>query len=787
MIRNYLKIAFRNLQKNTIYSFLNIFGLAIGITASLLILLWVHNEMTYDGFHENKDQLYQVMINATYDEQINTWSSVPFPTAEALADADSRIKHSILTDYGAEHLLTVKDVKLNPWGHCVDKNFLEMFKFPLMSGAANRVLDDNNSIVLTESMAKKLFKDEDPLNKIIRIDNEVDVKVTGILKDLPRNSSWKFEYLLSLDLFTRMDWVKSSMTRWNNYSFAVYVELHPGAGKKEVEAQVKDLLAKNGQTDIKREFILHGMPRWRLYSNFEDGVENGGAIEYVAMFLLIGVFILLIACINFMNLATARSERRAKEVGIRKSVGSSRMNIVFQFLGESILISLIAFLCALAMTELSLPLYNSLIDTTLSIDYGSVFFWMMAIGIVLITGVLAGSYPAFYLSSFSVSRVLKGRLQTGRSGAAPRKVLVVFQFVLAISLIVGTIVIQRQIEHVKNRDLGYNQENLITVPATAEVRKFYKSIKHDLIQSGVVEAVTKSNSPVTGIYSNNFVDWPGKPESQRYSFATIAAEYDYTKTMGIKMLMGRDFSEDFKTDSSAIIINQAGADLMGLADPIGREVTVWNDKRQIIGVVDDVLMGSAFHEISPMFIVLIPDWASAVTIRLSKTKDLQASLKKVEAVFRKHNPAYPFQYTFVDDEFAKKFAGINMISTLGGIFTFLAIVITGLGLFGLAAFTAEQRTKEVGIRKVLGASVANLVVLIIREFTILVLVAFAFAGPVSWWLSGELLERYPYRVDVPYWVIPIAGGVALVFTLIVVSTQAFRAATTNPVHSLRSE
>jgi putative ABC transport system permease protein len=787
MLRNYLKIALRNIQKNTVYSFINIFGLAIGITCSILILLWVYDEVSFDNFHSNRDRIHQVWINAKYDGAINSWTSVPLPTAEALKTADSNIKYAITTDWGDDHLLTVGETRMTKRGFSVEEEFLEMLQFPLISGTASQVLDDPHAIVITESTAKAIFGDADPINKVIRVDDLQDMKVTGVLKDIPGNSSYQFDYLLSFKFFEQQDWVKSAKNNWGNYSFPVVVELQPGASEEGVEENIKGVLAKNGQTDIEREFFLHPMSRWRLHSSFKDGVESGGLIEYVNMFSLLGIFILMIACINFMNLATARSERRAREVGIRKSVGSRRKDIVVQFLGEATLISIFAFLCALAMTELSLPLYNMLISKKLSIDYTSAFFWMMAVGIIFFTGLISGSYPAFYLSSFNVTRTLKGSLQAGKAASTPRKVLVVLQFVLSITLIVCSIVIQQQIEHVSKREIGYNKENLITVTATVEIRKQFAGIKNDLLRTGVVESVTKSNSPITGIYSNNFVDWPGKPADQRYSFATISTDYDYTKTMGIKILEGRDFSEEYKSDTSAIIINKTGIELMGLQDPIGEEVTVWGDKRHIVGVVDNVLMGSLFHEISPMFLVLIPDWASAVTIRVAKTDDLQASLKKIETVFRKHNPAYPFEYTFVDQDFARKFSNINMMRSLASVFTVLAIVITGLGLFGLAAFTAEQRTKEVGIRKVLGATVTNLILLITREFTALVIVAFVIAGPLAYWGSLEMLENYPVRVAFPIWVLPAAGGIALLLTLIIVSTQAFRAASANPVKSLRSE
>jgi putative ABC transport system permease protein len=787
MLQNYLKIALRNIRKNAVYSFINIFGLSVGIACSILILLWVYDELSYDRFHKNIDRLHQVWINAVYDGKTNTWNSVPLPTAEGLRAQDSNIKHAVTTDWGGDHLLTSGETRFNKKGYFVTEEFLEAFQFPLLKGSAAQALDDPSSIVITESTAKAFFGDKDPINQVIRVDDANDLKVTGVLKDLPGNSTFEFDYLLPFAVYEQQQWVKNSKENWGNYSFQVFIELQVGSSEEAVEKNIKDLLTKKGQTDIRRELFLHPMERWRLHTDFKDGKEAGGLIEYVNIFSLIAAFILIIACINFMNLATARSERRAREVGIRKSVGSRRKELIFQFLGESVLISIFSFVVALLVSELALPFYNTLIEKKLTIDYTSPLFWGFGLSLTFITGILAGSYPAFYLSSFNVVRVLKGKINAGKGGTTPRKVLVIMQFVFSIVLIVCSIVLQQQISHVKNRQLGYDQENLITVTYTTEIGKNYKTIKQELLSSGVVEAVTKSNSPITSIYSNNFLDWPGKPQDQRVMFTTIATEYDYTKTMGIKMLEGRDFSEDFLSDTSAIIINKAALDVIGLKDPIGATVDLWGAKRQIIGITDNVLMGSVFREVSPLMMVKIPDWVSAVTIRLSKTNDLPASLKKVESIFKKYNSAYPFEYNFADVEFAKKFSTINMLSSLGSIFTFLAICITGLGLFGLAAFTAEQRTKEVGIRKVLGATVSNLVLLISREFTLLVVIAFVVAAPFAWWFSGMLLESYSYRINNPVWVLPTAGIISLLFALVIVSTQALKAATSNPVNSLRNE
>lgn len=788
MFKNYFLIMVRNLFKNGFYSFINISGLAIGITCSILILLWVADETSFDKFIPKSDRLYQVWVRAQFDGKISSWTSVPLPTYEAFKTANSNIARMAVTDWGGAHLITVGENRLMKNGYWVSEEFLEMFEFPLAVGNAEQVLDAPPSIVITESTAKALFGDEDPINKVVRVDNEYDLKVSGILKDVPGNSTFQFDFLMPWKFREQNnEWVRENMTNWGNYSFQVFAELNDAKNHADVESSVKMMLQEHDQVDTKPEYFLYPMQRWRLFSNFENGIETGGMNDYVQMFTIIAIFILIIACINFMNLATARSERRAREVGVRKSVGSKRGELIFQFIGESTFIALLAFVVAILMAQLLLPYYNGLVDKKLFIDYTSSQFWMFSLLIILITGIVSGSYPAFYLSAFQPAKVLKGKASTGKGASTPRKVLVTLQFGFSILLIIGTIVIYQQIQLVKRRELGYEQENLIAVSYNNEVRKNYRPIKLELLNTGVVESVTRANSEITDINSNNFLGWPGKPEELRVIFTTIVTEYDYAKTMGIKVLEGRDFSEEFKSDSLAILVNKAGIEVMGLKENvIGTELDLWGQKRKLIGVVDDVLMGSPYQPVKPMFMVL-QDWGGSVSIRLKKTNDLQASINSVKAVFEKYAPAYPFEYRFADQEFQKKFTTINLTSTLASLFATLTIVITGLGLFGLAAFTAEQRTKEIGIRKVMGASVSSLVGLMSKDFSVLVIVAFVISSPLAWWLLTNYLERYTIRTSIPWWVFPVTGLVALLFAVLVVSTQTLKAARSNPVNSLRSE
>ncbi len=787
MIKNYLLITLRNLLRNKIYSFINIIGLASGISCSLLILLWVFDELSYDRFHPKLKNLYQVWTHAEFDGKTNSWTSVPLPLYEGLKTEDARLLRTAVTDWGGDHLLTVGETRISKVGYYASEEFLEMFEFPMISGSPRQSLEQPNSIVITESVARALFGDQDPMGQVIRLDNQDEVQVTGILRDVPTNSSFQFDCLIPWKLNETRDWVKRNKDNWGNYSFQVYAELSDPAHQTAVESKIHDLLTRHGEVEVKHEIFLYPLERWRLHHRFENGVESGGQVEFVQLFSSIAIFILVIACINFMNLATARSERRAREVGIRKSVGGRRRELVLQFIGESLLITTLAFGIAVLLTELALPYYNDLVEKKLSLNYGSIQFWEFALGLILFTGIISGSYPALYLSSFQPTQVLKGKIAVGKGGTTPRKVLVTMQFVVSVLLVISMLVIYRQIQHVKNREVGYNQEGLITIEYTREIEKQFKAIKNELLQSGVVSAVAKSNSPITAIWSNNFLGWPGKPEDRKVMFSTIACEYDYSKTLGIRMLQGRDFSEEISSDSTAIIINKAALDLMQLKDPIGQQLELWGKKKTLIGIIDNVIMESPDKEVRPLFMIFDPNWSSSVTLRLEKTHDIQSALRTVEDVFRKYNPAYPFDYEFADVEFRKKFKSVTMTGQLATLFATLAILITGLGVFGLAAFTAEQRTKEIGIRKVMGATVQGLVFHMSKDFSRLVLISLAIATPLAWWAMNAFLDRYTYRTDVPWWIFPLTGAIALLFAIGIVATQALRAARANPANSLRND
>jgi putative ABC transport system permease protein len=787
MLKNHIIITFRSIQKNGVYTFINITGLSIGLACTLLILLWVNHEMSYDGFHVKKKNLHRVMINRLGDRGIQSGVAVPIPLEEELKK-DPGVRYTAMTNWGETYLLTVGDKKLYRQGYYAGEDFLKMFTFPLTHGSAETALKDLSSIVITESTASALFGTEDPMGKIIRVNNAMDLTVTGITEDVPENSTLGFECLIPFSTYTSNEsWVKRASTQWGNNSFNMYVELHDYANADQVQGRIKDLVKKNDDQSSTAEVFFHPLTRWRLYSDFENGKSAGGLIEYVRMFSIIAVFILVIACINFMNLATARSEKRAREVGIRKTVGSNRKELIIQFLAESIFISFVASLISIGIAEISLPFYNILVQKNLSVDYGDAAFWAAGLAIVFGTGIIAGSYPAFYLSGFQPAAVLKGKMQGGKTGALPRKILVTLQFVFSIILIVSTLVVYLQLNHLKNKPIGYDQNNLVMIQSTGDIPKNTRVIRHELISKGLANSFTTSNSPITSIYAYmGGVEWRGKRPDQRASIATVATDYDYAKTMGIEILQGRDFSEDFN-DSTSMILNEAFVKYAGMDNPLEEKIR-WNDQDyQVIGVFGDVVMNSPNSPTGPTMFVFDPTWISEVSLKLPADKSPHEVLKGIESVFQKYNPAYPFVYRFADDEFSKKFTDIQRIGRLANLFAGLAIIISCLGLFGLSAFTAEQRTKEFGIRKVLGATASHVVALISRDFSKLILLAFVIAAPMGWWAMNQWLQKYEYRISVEWWMVGVAGTITLALGLATVSFQAIKAAVSNPVKALRNE
>jgi ABC-type antimicrobial peptide transport system permease subunit len=724
-----------------------------------------------------------------------TQTSIALPLTDVLRKEIPGVQYVAETDDigHMNHDLLIGDKKLYLGGGAAGADFFKIFEYPFVKGNANSALKDIYSIVLTESTAKALFGDADPMGKTVRFDNSQSMKVTGVIKDIPKNATLQFNFLTPF-AFTEAttDWIKVGRTKWTYNSFSAYVSLEPGINYAQIAPKIRDIVNKRSpeMRSLKPEIMMQSLKDWHLYNDFKNGKVAGGFIEYVRLFSIIGMLVLAIACINFMNLSTARSEKRAREVGVRKAIGSARIDLVYQFLLESVLITLISFLLSLLFVQLALPSFNALTGSNIHVPYGNIGFWCLMIAFVLLTGLAAGSRPAFYLSSFNPVKVLKGTLQAGKAASLPRKILVVVQFTCSVALIISTVIVYQQIQYVKNRPTGYSADRLVMTDMNGDLSKHFDALRNELLSSGLVESVASSTSPATQVYSHFSLDnWPGKTAGEEsVNIGGIWVSNGYFKTMGMTMAAGRDFSGDWKSDSLNVIVNEATVKRIGLKDPINQliKVNFGNTPVRIIGVVKDALMDSPYKPVEPAVFGHNPH-GFVVNYRLSKNADPHTAIEKIGKIFEKYNPAYPYEYKFVDAEYANKFNLEVLVGKLAGVFAGLAIFISCLGLFGLAAYVAEQRTKEIGIRKVLGASIAQVWVLLSQDFVVLVLISCVIASPVALYFLKGWLEKYQYHVSIGAGVFIASGAAAIIITLFTISFQAIKAALANPVKSLRSE
>jgi len=786
MIKNYLKIAWRNLFRNKGFSATNLLGLTIGITCTILISLWVKDELTYDKFHANYNSIYKIYANRDFNNQVFTDENMVLPLASTIEKQIPQIKSAVVTTHRQPHILAYGENKLKKEGYTVSEHFFDMFSWRFIKGTPATALPDAYSIVLTQSTAKALFGNDDPINKVIKVDNEYDAKVTAIAADVPGNSTFQFDFINAFNY--NNDFLKRAMTNWQNSSWDVFVQVNPGTNMKMLEKSINDIKYQHDEGDKKiSTYFAFPLNKWRLQSEFKDGKNTGGMIEYVRLFSIIAIIILLIACVNFMNLSTARSEKRAREVGVRKTLGSGKRQLVFQFFSESIILASIAFVLSVLTVFLILPFFNNLVNKHLSIDLAQPLFWLAAIGLIIFTGVVAGSYPALYLSSFNPVKVLKGTFLAGKKSALPRHILVVGQFAISILLISATIIIYQQIQHIKNRDIGYDPNNLIMVPASDDTQKNYAAIRDELVKTGVVSIVNRSFSPITDIWwKMPAPDWDGKPTGAQLIVAGMTTDIDYTKTMGVKIIEGKDFS-GVPADSANLLINEAAVKAMGLKNPIGTQFGKGTNKHTVIGVTSNIVMESPFKAVDPMLVYFDPRNSNSINIRLKSSVKPQAALKAIEKIFIKYNPAVPFDYKFVDEEFGKKFLTEDLISRITNIFAGLAIFICCIGLAGLASFTIEKRIREIGIRKVMGATLQQLLLLISKDYLKLVGIAFVIATPLAWWFMNDWLEKYPDRITISIWLFGAVGLLILLLALVVVSLNTMKAAIANPIKSLRTE
>ena len=793
MLSSYINIARRNLLKNKFSSLINIGGLAAGMAVAILISLWIYDETSYNKNFDNYDRLGKLYQFVKFDKSPKaTYDVMPIPLAAELKNKYPDFQAISLSSGDRSEVLALGDKKLTSGGAYVEPVFTDMFSVQMIKGTRTG-LTNPNSILLSQSLAKALFGDSDPMGQQLSIGDKASVKVAGIYKDFPDNSNLESCHWLApwqLYVHTNQN-VADDQPAWDNNSYNVYAQLKPGASFAAVSAKIKETrMMKDNPPPYHPEFFVFPMSRWHLYAEFKDGVNTGGLIQFVWLFAIIGVFVLLLACINFMNLSTARSEKRAREVGIRKVMGSHRGQLVGQFLSESVLVAGLSFIGSLLLAQLILPWFNNIAGKHLGIPWNNSWFWVIGIAFTLFTGVIAGSYPALFLSSFKPVRVLKGTIKLGRFAAAPRKVLVVLQFTISVLLINGTIIVFREINYAKDRPVGYERAGLIAIQETTpEIYTNYDIIRSELLRTGAAVGMAESQAPITNIYmGSDGWEWKGKRLGQKDAFARVAMRTEYGETIRWKVLMGRDFSKAFATDSMGMILNETAVRQMGLKDPVGQIVRDRDHHAYtVIGVVRDMIQANPYDVIPPTMFTLLHEGGNILNIRLNPALSTEQALKRVEAVFKQYNPGAPFQYTFVDKDYAQKFGNEERIGDLALFFALLAIFISALGLFGLASFVAERRTREIGIRKVLGATLLSLWKLLSREFTLLVLLSLVIAIPLAQFFMSQWLSHYTYRAGMPWWIFVAAGGGALVLTLLTVSYHTIRASLANPTRSLRSE
>ncbi len=783
MFKNYFKIAWRNLFKNKVLSFINITGLALGMAGAVLLVMNIQYELGVDQFHAKKDHIYKAYNKNIINGKLEAWNVTSAFLAPALKKDYPEIKE-VTRVLGTEKLFSYKDKKIKIQGNYADPYFLDMFSFPLLKGNAQTALNDPYSIVITEQLAKKIFGDEDPMNKIIRADNTDNFTITGVLKDLPFDTDFKFEYLVSWE-FLKAKGIEN--LSWDNNNVSTFAELQPRVDLKLVNSKIADVATRANKEDKPKTF-LYPFTKEHLYGHFENGIATGGNIDNLYMLGILAGIILLIACINFMNLSTARSEKRAKEVGVLKVMGAVKRGLILQFISESVLLSLIAGVIAFFIVQLLLPVFSSLANVHLSVPYASIFFWVLVVCFILFTGILAGSYPAFYLSSFKPVKVLKGVLRNGKELVTPRKVLVVLQFVLSIFLINFTILFQKQISHSQNREIGYVKENLIFHPMTEDLRKNYTLMKNELINTGIATSICQSNTPVTRERSEIAgLKWEGMDLKANVVFNNVTTSGDFVKTNGLKLLAGRDIDvAEFPTDTASCIINEAALKIVALKNPIGQVIKYEGVNWKIIGLVKDFLIGFPDEATSPMFIRGSKD-GDFISIRLNSNNPSLQNLKTAEGILKKYNPNFLTEYQFADEDYAFKFKQKKSVAALINSFAFIAIFISCMGLFGLSVYMAENRIKEIGIRKVLGATVSGVTLLLAKDFVKLVIIAIVIASPLSLLFMNFFLQHFSYRTNISWWILFAAGAAAVLIALFTISFQSVKAALANPVKSLRTE
>ena len=793
MLKNYFLVAFRNLTRQRFYSVLNIAGLAAGMAVSLLIGLWVYGEMTYNHYHRNHSRLGIVYDTRESNHARHTENSIDIPLADELRQYGEDFKYVALATPYETHLVSpdrTSDKTIEGKCRWVGAELPGMLTLQMLKGSDD-CLQDPSSALLSASFARSLFGAANPMGHVVVIDHQMTFTVAGVYEDVPENTDLHgVNFLLPWDKYVQThSWIRNSQHGWGNYYARLFVQLTDNADFERVSTQIAYIPRRHG-TNNKDSVFIQPMDRYHLYANFQNGQPAGGQIRFVRMFSIVAISILLLACINFMNLSTARSERRAREVGIRKTLGSLRGQLIGQFLGESVIMSFVALGCGVLLAALLLPMFNGMARKHLAIPWGNAAFWLIAVGFSLFTGLVSGSYPALYLSRFQPVKVLKGAIHAGRHASMPRKILVVVQFTVSVFLILGTLIIYRQIQFARNRPAGFVREGLVSVDMLNNpgLRLRYNAIRNDLLATGAVLGVTASNGSMTDTWSvRGGITWKGQDPSSNPQFGWQSITHDYGKTVEWQMLQGHEPSRSLSSDSLGLILNEAAVKLAGFQHPIGQRITVDRITRPVIGVVKDMIMDSPYDPTIPTIFFMDYGWFNFLTIRLNEAMRLADAMAKIREVFKRYDPDGLVSYEMQDEAFATNFDVEQRVGEVSTFFTVLAIFISCLGLFGLASFVAEQRTKEIGLRKVLGASVFQLWTTLSREFVTLVIIACVIAIPLSGWLMHAWLQKYSYRTELSWWLFASAAVCALIITLLTVSYQTVKAAMANPVKSLRSE
>ncbi len=790
MVRNYIKIAQRNAVRYKGFTLLNLLGLVIGIAASTLILLWINDEVRMDKFHTKGDKIYQLFRNMRQSGGIvNTTFTVPKPAADMLRNEYPEVTQTTQVSWPVTFRFSLEENGSDEVGRYVTPEFLDMFSFPLIAGDKASVLADLSSIVVSETVARKFFgKDwrEETIGKTLRLDGTRDAKITGIFEDIGDNSSLRFDFLLpAQEFYSRNDWVDD----WGNGSFGVYFTVDNEIAAKTVAERVLNEIKVHaaGQDNAgDEELVIHKYQDYYLYSNWDNGVINGGRIDYVNIMSVVAVFILIVACINFMNLATARSGRRSKEIGLRKVMGAHKKSISIQFYVEAFLLTSIAVVLAIGIVIVLLPYFNILVEKSLFLDFTLLQTWVYFFGIIIVVTVLSGSYPALLLPTFNIIQSLKGTVKQSSGAAYFRKGLVVFQFAISTLLIIGTSVVYKQINYILTKDLGLDKENLVAVSMEGDLGRRLDTYKTELMNIPEVKAVTgSSGNPLNYGRSTSSANWEGKSPDAGYEINIMLTDYDFIQTMGMDMKLGRDFSNEL-ADSTNFIINEAAAELMGFDDPLQKDLSFWGIDGNIIGVVKDFHMADMYEPIAPLIITCISPGSSSVAfVRIQGSPN--SALKSIEKVTKEFNPAFDFDYQFVDESFAETYRAERTLSTLAGIFAVISILISCLGLFGLSAFTAERRSLEIGVRKVHGASVPQILVLLSKDYSKLMLIAFILAIPFGYYFTQKWLDDFEFRTALDPFVFLIAGILTFLIGVLTVSAKSYQAATVNPTDSLKDE